>query len=231
MSFAPAKWMVLGDSTVTRELGAKVSGLNRAMGFGLRVPETWLLGDGELNFAELKEVVPAISRPIHCPCIIRTSYGSNWTRADEVSGIGRSEFVTNDDDWNRLMSEILDSNPSPHCVFIQPAIKAVCSGFIQVSDFQIMGLVARARIGLESQSIGRMAKGQKGDFTGWFLSGRTAILAREADFSILGDDDFRAIVALEELNLEDSIEIEWVFDGMQIWIVQYQSFHEDTISS
>jgi hypothetical protein len=201
------------------------------MGFGLRVPETWLLGDGELNFAELKKVVPIISSPIQCPCIIRTSYGTNWTRADEVSGIGRSEFVTNDDDWHRLMSEILHSNPRPNCIFIQPAIKAFCSGFLQVGDFQIMGLEARARIGLESQSIGRMAKGQKGDFTGWFLGGRTAILAREADFSILGDDDFRAIVALEELILEDSIEIEWVFDGMQIWIVQYQSFHEDTISS
>ncbi len=226
MSTTEPTWRRLSRGHEEPRIGGKLRGLARALTMGLSVPETWILTTDRTERIYVDEIGAAPPPSLGFPIIIRTSYGDDWSNADEVSGLGRSLVVETPIEWITGSKAIMESDPMPVAIFVQPAVSPVCSGFLHIRTDEFLGIETRASFGLETMSVSRIARGKTPELTGWFTTVPFEMVSKDCEYLVSGAVHLNALLELGSLNLEEPVEVEWVYDGKRLWIVQYQSLNE-----
>lgn len=223
-------------SQPAHQFGAKFEGLVRAQGCGLRVPHYVVLGS--------IDQVGGLTLPV----MVRNSMRVPWDASDTVSGEGASYLCTSVEMVIAAFEEVRASS-SQVAVLAQVAVEPVVSGVLHVLSSGSCSSASGFGPSVAGVSVSA--------FWSWTHGPSIAIVDGTADavpHAFIADGPGTPTVVLPEQFLSDvqalprglvpairvavsdvaqlarPVEVEWVWDGHELWSVQMQPLHVQSSS-
>lgn len=206
--------------------GVKAIGLRIAENAGLAVPAYFVVS-GEMGSDDIRRTLVTADLPL----IVRNSPNLPWTQSDEVSGSGVSVVCqTTTEVESALAGRVAPSGSSS--AVIQRYVSPTVAGFIHQFPRGLFLEAGREAIGVVCWTHGTGAPIAFGaDDPSHFVvaaspDGALTVIAADADIGELEQVNpvLRAALCsiINLLGTDVPLELEWVWDGDRLWIVQLQ---------
>ena len=206
--------------------GVKAIGLAIAENAGLSVP-AYSVATGDTRSDDIRRNLVTADLPL----IVRNSPNLRWTQSDEVSGSGVSVVCQTTTEVESALAGPVAPSDSASAI-IQRYVSPAVSGFIHLFPRGLFVEAGREAIGVVCWAHGTGARIAFGaDDPSHFVVAASpddalTVIAADADIAELEQIHpmLRAALctAVNLLGTDVPLELEWVWDGDRLWIVQLQ---------